>query len=355
MILKRISILNYKNLEQVELDFSAKMNCFIGQNGMGKTNLLDAVYYLSFCKSATNPIDSQNMMHHQDFFVIQGFYETEMGDTEEIYCGMKRRQKKLFKRNKKEYTRLSDHIGFVPLVMVSPSDAELISGGSEERRRFMDVVISQYDKEYLEALIRYNKALQQRNTLLKSEQGFDEELMEVWEEMMAASGEVVYRKRCAFIEEFIPYIESTYRIKADKRTRAIAGLSMGGYGTMFYTMRHPELFSSACPISARMSGTPYNKNRSYTDEYITTLDSLAGVKIAQSLSDEQIAALRQVRLRVDCGDDDYLFDGNVDFVRALRSHKIPVEFRVRDGGHSWIYWQTALPDILTYVSIGFME
>lgn len=158
-----------------------------------------------------------------------------------------------------------------------------------------------------------------------------------------------------FIEEFIPYIESTYRIKADKRTRAIAGLSMGGYGTMFYTMRHPELFSSACPISARMSGTPYNKNRSYTDEYISTLDSLAGVKIAQSLSDEQVAALRQVRLRVDCGDDDYLFDGNVDFVRALRSHKIPVEFRVRDGGHSWIYWQTALPDILTYVSIGFME
>jgi enterochelin esterase-like enzyme len=158
-----------------------------------------------------------------------------------------------------------------------------------------------------------------------------------------------------FIEEFIPYIERTYRIKADQRTRAIAGLSMGGYGTMFYTMRHPELFSSACPISARMSGTPYNKNRSYTDEYITTLDSLAGVKIAQSLSDEQVAALRKVRLRVDCGDDDYLFDGNIDFVRALRSHKIPVELRVRDGGHSWIYWQTALPDILTYVSIGFME
>ena len=210
MILKRISILNYKNLEQVELDFSPKMNCFIGQNGMGKTNLLDAVYYLSFCKSATNPIDSQNMMHHQDFFVIQGFYETESGDIEEIYCGMKRRQKKLFKRNKKEYTRLSDHIGFIPLVMVSPSDSELISGGSEEHRRFMDVVISQYDKEYLEALIRYNKALQQRNTLLKNEQGFDEELMEVWEEMMAASGEVVYRTRCAFIEEFIPIFQTFY-------------------------------------------------------------------------------------------------------------------------------------------------
>ena len=169
MILKRISILNYKNLEQVELDFSPKMNCFIGQNGMGKTNLLDAVYYLSFCKSATNPIDSQNVMHDQDFFVIQGFYVTDEGDPEEIYCGLKRRQKKQFKRNKKEYTRLSDHIGFVPLVMVSPADAELIAGGSEERRRFMDVVISQYDKEYLNALIRYNKALTQRNVLLKAE------------------------------------------------------------------------------------------------------------------------------------------------------------------------------------------
>ena len=210
MILKRISILNYKNLEQVELDFSPKMNCIIGQNGMGKTNLLDAVYYLSFCKSATNPIDSQNMMHQQDFFVIQGFYETEQGDTEEVYCGMKRRQKKQFKRNKKEYSRLSDHIGFIPLVMVSPSDADLISGGSEERRRFMDVVISQYDKEYLEALIRYNKALQQRNTLLKNDEMPDPELLDVWEEMMAASGEVVYRKRCAFIEEFIPIFQSFY-------------------------------------------------------------------------------------------------------------------------------------------------
>lgn len=217
MILKRISILNYKNLEQVELDFSSKMNCFIGQNGMGKTNLLDAVYYLSFCKSATNPIDSQNMMHNQDFFMLQGLYATDGGDIEEVYCGMKRRQKKQFKRNKKEYSRLSDHIGLVPLVMVSPADSELISGGSEERRRFMDVVISQYDKEYLEALIRYNKALLQRNTLLKAEQEPDDELMNVWEEMMAATGTVVYRKRCAFIEEFIPTFQAFYsHISQDK-------------------------------------------------------------------------------------------------------------------------------------------
>lgn len=219
MILKRISILNYKNLEQAELDFSPKMNCFIGQNGMGKTNLLDAVYYLSFCKSATNPIDSQNIRHEADFFVIQGFYETELGNGEEVYCGMKRRQKKMFKRNKKEYTRLSDHIGFIPLVMVSPADADLISGGSEGRRRFMDVVISQYDKEYLDALIRYNKALVQRNTLLKAEQEPDEELMAVWEEMMATTGEVVYRKRSEFIAKFIPTFQSFYAHISQEKER----------------------------------------------------------------------------------------------------------------------------------------
>ena len=219
MILKRISVLNYKNLEQVDISFSGKMNCFFGLNGMGKTNLLDAIYYLSFCKSSGNPIDSQNILHDQEFFVIQGFYETADGSPEEIYCGMKRRQKKQFKRNKKEYTRLSDHIGFIPLVMVSPADSELISGGSEERRKFMDVVISQYDKEYLDALIRYNKALQQRNTLLKSEQPVEEELLLVWEEMMAQSGEIVFNKREAFISEFIPIFQTFYSfISQDKES-----------------------------------------------------------------------------------------------------------------------------------------
>ena len=238
MILKQISILNYKNLEQVELEFSPKMNCFIGQNGMGKTNLLDAVYYLSFCKSATNPIDSQNMMHDKDFFVIQGVYESESGDREDVYCGMKRRQKKIFKRNKKEYSRLSDHIGFIPLVMVSPADTELIAGGSEERRRFMDVVISQYDKEYLEALIRYNKALQQRNTLLKAEAEPDEELLSVWEEMMAMTGEVVYRKRCDFIDEFIPTFQTFYSyISQDKEVVNLSYESHAKQGSLLEQLK----------------------------------------------------------------------------------------------------------------------
>ena len=217
MILKRISILNYKNITQAELDFSPKMNCFIGHNGEGKTNLLDAVYFLSFCKSATNPVDSQNIRHEEDFFMIQGFYEKESGEEEEIYCGMKRRQKKQFKRNKKEYKRLAEHIGLIPVVLVSPADSDLISGGSEERRRFMDMVISQYDRPYLEALLRYNKALQQRNVLLKQEEEPDEDLLALWEEMMAQEGEVIFEKRQAYIEEFIPTFRRFYRtISQDK-------------------------------------------------------------------------------------------------------------------------------------------
>ena len=238
MILKRISILNYKNLEEVELGFSAKLNCFFGQNGMGKTNLLDAVYFLSFCKSSGNPIDSQNIRHEQDFFVIQGFYEAEDGTPEEIYCGMKRRSKKQFKRNKKEYSRFSDHIGFLPLVMVSPADSELIAGGSDERRRFMDVVISQYDKEYLDALIRYNKALTQRNTLLKSELPVEEELFLVWEEMMAASGETVYAKRKAFIDEFIPVFQSYYSyISQDREQVSLSYESHAAKGNLLEQLK----------------------------------------------------------------------------------------------------------------------
>ena len=210
MILKKISILNYKNVAQAELDFSPKINCFIGYNGEGKTNLLDAVYYLSFCKSATNPIDSQNIRHGEDFFMLQGEYVHESGEQEEVYCGLKQKQKKRFKRNKKEYKKLSEHIGLVPLILVSPADADLIAGGSEERRRFMDMVISQYDHEYLDALMRYGKALAQRNVLLKQEEEPDEELMCLWEDMMAIEGEKIYEKRKAYIEEFIPVFQEFY-------------------------------------------------------------------------------------------------------------------------------------------------
>lgn len=210
MILERLSILSYKNIDQADLTFSSKVNCFLGNNGMGKTNLLDAIYYLSFCKSHNNLIDSQNIKHDADFSLIQGYYKQDDGKEDEFFCGLKRRQKKQFKRNKKEYEKLSDHIGCLPLVMISPADSELITGGSEERRKFMDVVLSQFDKEYLQALIRYNKALQQRNALLKSDIQADAALYELWEEQLAAEGQIIYAKRKLFIEQFVPTFQHYY-------------------------------------------------------------------------------------------------------------------------------------------------
>lgn len=210
MILERISILNYKNIEQVELTFSPKLNCFLGNNGMGKTNLLDAIYYLSFCKSHNNLVDTQNIRHDADFTLIQGYYiADDKTETDEFLCSIRRRQRKQFKRNKKEYERLSEHIGCLPLVLVSPSDSELITGGSEERRKFIDVVLSQFDKEYLHSLIRYNKALQQRNALLKSEIR-DASLYELWEEQLVNEGQIIYDKRNSFVEQFIPTFQYYY-------------------------------------------------------------------------------------------------------------------------------------------------
>lgn len=209
MILERLSILNYKNLEQAELTLSPKINCFLGSNGMGKTNLLDAIYYLSFCKSHNNPVDTQNIRHDAEFAVIQGWYLLD-SKQEEFFCSLRRKQKKQFKRNKKEYERLSDHIGLLPLVMVSPSDTELINGGSDERRKFMDLVLSQFDKEYLHSLIRYNKALQQRNALLKTDGPIDETLLDLWDEQLNDEGQVIYKKRKDFIDQFIPTFQKYY-------------------------------------------------------------------------------------------------------------------------------------------------
>lgn len=209
MRLNSLSILNYKNITEAELQFSPKINCFIGDNGMGKTNLLDAIYFLSFCKSHSNSIDSQNILHDSDFFMIQGHYDVN-GNPEDIYCGMKRKQKKQFKRNKKEYERLSDHIGLLPLVLVSPDDSNLISEGSEERRKFVDGVISQYNRTYLQHLLQYNNALKQRNALLKSEILVEESLFEIWEEQMAFYGSLIFEERKKFIADFIPVFQDIY-------------------------------------------------------------------------------------------------------------------------------------------------
>ena len=209
MTLNHITILNYKNIKEAELDFSPNINCFVGTNGEGKTNVLDAIYFLSFTKSATNAIDSQNVRHGEEFFMIQGQYELN-GNKEEVSCGLKLHQKKQFKRNKKAYTKLSEHIGLLPLILVSPNDHELILGGSDERRKFMDIVISQYNPSYINLLMRHNAALQQRNTLLKQEEEPDVEIMNAYEEVMASCGEQIFKLRNEFITDFIPVFQDYY-------------------------------------------------------------------------------------------------------------------------------------------------
>ena len=218
MHLSNLNIISFKNYSEASLSFCPRINCFTGNNGSGKTNLLDAVYYLSFCKSFTNPVDSQNIQHGKDIFVIQGSFRRN-GKKEEIYCAMKRNRRKIFKRNKKEYDRLADHVGLYPLVVISPSDNTLILGGSEDRRKFTDGVISQNNKEYLSSLIAYNKALQQRNALLKTfadKNYFDKSSIEILNEQLIRHGEVIYQTRKNLFDKFLPIFQKNYNFLANK-------------------------------------------------------------------------------------------------------------------------------------------
>jgi DNA replication and repair protein RecF len=212
MRLKTINLINYKNFEQQSFEFNQKVNCFVGPNGIGKTNVLDAIYHLSFGKSYFNPIASQNIKHGADFFVVDGQYLKQNKD-EKVVVSLKKGQKKVIKRNAKAYERFSDHIGFLPLVIISPADRDLITEGSDLRRKFMDGVISQSDKSYLEQLIQYNRVLAQRNALLKhfaSNRTFDLDTIEVYNDQLCKLGTQIHLKRQAFVEIFTPIFMKQY-------------------------------------------------------------------------------------------------------------------------------------------------
>ncbi|HMB63836.1 MAG TPA: AAA family ATPase, partial [Eudoraea sp.] len=206
MHLNNLSLINYKNFETRDFEFDTKINCFVGDNGVGKTNALDAIYHLAFGKSYFNPMATQNIKHGEDFFVIDGRF-AKGTRVEKIVCSLKRGMKKTMKRNGKIYDRLSDHIGLLPLVIISPADRDLIIEGSETRRRFMDGVISQSNAKYLQTLIKYNKVLSQRNALLKyfaANQTFNDTTIGVYNEQMASYGSLIHEKRVEFIEAFRP-------------------------------------------------------------------------------------------------------------------------------------------------------
>ncbi|TDQ23798.1 DNA replication/repair protein RecF [Tenacibaculum caenipelagi] len=214
MYLQKISLVNFKNIESQTFDFQKKINCFVGNNGIGKTNVLDAIYYLSFAKSYFNSVAGQNIRHGQDFFMIEGDYLLNERQ-EKIVCSLKRGQKKVLKRNGKVYEKFSEHIGQLPLVIISPADRDLIVEGSENRRKFIDGVISQQDKQYLQALISYTKIVSQRNALLKyfaANRTFDALNLKVYDEQLVEYGTIIYNKRKVFLEEFVPIFNIKHQI-----------------------------------------------------------------------------------------------------------------------------------------------
>ncbi len=212
LYLKRLALYCFKNYEELELNFEAPIVCFLGNNGEGKTNLLDAIHYLSFCKSYFNSIDSQNIKHQNDQASITGEFERR-DQFEIIHCALRKSARKVFKRNHKDYDRLSEHIGLLPSVIITPYDIELILEGSEIRRKFIDSTISQYSSVYLEHLVQYNQALLQRNNLLKTwgkNGGYNADIIEPWNARLAYHGEFIHTERKKFFEEFTPLFSEVY-------------------------------------------------------------------------------------------------------------------------------------------------
>jgi DNA replication and repair protein RecF len=213
MYLKKISLFNYKNFSEVNFEFDGKIICFVGKNGIGKTNILDAIYHLAYGKSYFNPLAVQNIKHGEDFFVIDAEFIKEER-TEQLVCSMKKGQKKILKRNGKAYDKFSDHIGFIPLVIISPADRDLIVEGSETRRKFMDSVISQLDSKYLQQLIHYQKVMSQRNALLKYfalNHVFEKETLSIYNEQLEGYGSYIHEKRKEFIAEFLPIFNAHHQ------------------------------------------------------------------------------------------------------------------------------------------------
>ncbi len=212
MFLKNITLLHYKNFTQARFDLDARINCFVGNNGKGKTNVLDAVYHLAVGRSYFNPLAVQNIQHGADFFVLEGEFD-KSGRTESIVCSLKKGQKKILRRNGKPYQKFSEHLGLIPIVIISPADRDLISAGSDLRRSFIDSVISQLDATYLHELIQYQKVLTQRNALLKyfaANRIFERETLEIYNEQLDVFSRPIFEKRQAFLTEFTPIFESYF-------------------------------------------------------------------------------------------------------------------------------------------------
>ena len=215
MRLKKLSLLHFKNIARQELEFCRGVNCLVGDNGAGKTNVMDAIYYLSMCKSSLPMTDTQSIRHGEEGFLVEGQYVSDEEKNERIVCSFTRKGGKVLKRNGKEYERLSDHVGAFPIVVVSPADSALISDSADERRRYLNSFISQIDKGYLTALIRYNAALAERNKLLKTQP--EQAMIEIYDRLLCQSGEPIHTRRQEIIDQMKPLVENYYALLCEER------------------------------------------------------------------------------------------------------------------------------------------
>ena len=248
MHLKKLILTNFKNYELGELEFSPKINCFVGNNGVGKTNILDAIHYLSLTKSFFNSIDSISVKHGEDYFIVQGTFIREE-EEDNIYCAFQKQKQKLLKRNGKEYQKLSDHVGRYPVVMISPADSALVTEGSEDRRKFMNKIVSQYNTGYLDSVLKYSKAVQQRNKLLKDFKTagrFDSDMLSVWDAQLVKYGEYVFSERGILVNELIPVFQEYYEMisngKEEVRLHYQSQLAEGNFAEMLLSSINKDRF-----------------------------------------------------------------------------------------------------------------
>ncbi|MGL1887167.1 MAG: DNA replication/repair protein RecF [Reichenbachiella sp.] len=265
MFLQSLKFSNFKNYVAGELLFCEHINCLVGLNGSGKTNILDAIHYLSLTKSAFNSIDSQNINHEEDFFMIKGDF-VKKTKTHQVHCSIKRQGKKTFRLDDVDYSKLSQHLGLFPIVLIAPNDDDLIRESNEVRRKFFDSIIAQSDKEYLQELIKYTHHLKQRNALLKSGR-VDYALLDSYDMILSKCGAIITKKRSAFIELFIPYFQENYDLIAEhKEAVTVSYHSKGLEGDLYALMKN----SREKDIITQRSNVGIHR-----DEYVLKIDKRA--------------------------------------------------------------------------------
>ena len=312
MRLKKLTLLNFKNIARQELSFCRGVNCLVGDNGAGKTNVVDAVYYLSMCKSSLPMTDTQSILHGAEGFLIDGQYLSDAEKNERIVCSFTRKGGKVLKRNGKEYERLADHVGLVPAVIVSPADYALISDAAEERRRYLNACISQLDRTYLSDVMRYNAVLAERNRLLKMQP--DETMLAIYDGQLVEYGTKIHAARQAFAERLQPVVAEYYRTLSDDREQVElhykSELSERPFDEILRTARQKDMINEYTTsgihrddLTLRIGGYPLRKYGSQGQQksFLIALKLAQYAIVAEACGERPILLLDDLFDKLDAG------------------------------------------------------